>query len=190
MSWFGRDSRRSMRPTAGVDGEFEALADVLSGDADVRGACHEIARRGAERGLALDEVLGGISRTTRQLGHGEPTFETARSAASAWSEAMLRFHHGLACEDPLSGLAPLAHLRSQLDGVYREAVRTGGSVPATRALVVVDVTARGRWTAGRRHRPDSGSRACREPASSPRRSSTNSPDGHGPSGEWGRDMPQ
>jgi hypothetical protein len=142
MPRFGRTARSRSPAELLVERGFEALADALLYGGDIKGACHEIARRYADSGLTLDEVLGGISRTTRLVGHGEPTFEAARSAALAWTEASLRFHHGAACDDPLTGLSSLPHLRSHLGALYREAERSGTLVSPARALVVVDVVER------------------------------------------------
>jgi hypothetical protein len=148
MSRFDRAARCSSLPEhSPVDGgaiepEFEALGDALLLGGDIDGACHEIGRSLADAGLTLDEVLGGITRTTHLLGRGEPTFEATRSAALAWTEASLRFAHGVVCDDPLTGLSSLPHLRSQLGALYREAERSGQSVPQTRGLVVVEVIER------------------------------------------------
>ncbi len=57
----------------------------------------------------------------------------------AWSDATLQYLHDLSCEDPLTGLASLAHIRSRLDEVYREAEVTDRSVQVSHALVVIDL---------------------------------------------------
>jgi GGDEF domain-containing protein len=54
------------------------------------------------------------------------------------AESTLLYLHSLSCEDPLTGLASLAHLRSRLGEIYREAELRGTSVPVTYALVVVE----------------------------------------------------
>ncbi len=118
---------------------FEALADALLLGGDVQGVCHEIGRWSAAEGLSLDEVFGGIARTSRVVGCGEPTFEAARSAALTWSEDSLRFQHGISCDDPLTGLSSIPHLRAQLAAAYRAGERSGVLVTRTHALVVVDL---------------------------------------------------
>ena len=52
----------------------------------------------------------------------------------AWSDATLEYLHDLSCEDPLTGLASLAHVRTRLDEIYREAELTDvlGAPAATR----------------------------------------------------------
>jgi hypothetical protein len=140
MSSF-RSEHRTRPPleSTSVPMGFEAFADALLVGGDVAGACHEIGRWSAAEGLSLDEVFGGIARTTHVVGRGEPTFEAARSAALAWAEASLRFQHGISCDDPLTGLSSIPHLRAQLAAVYRAAERTGVAVGSTHALVLVDI---------------------------------------------------
>src|SRR3546814_7933681 len=53
----------------------------------------------------------------------------------AWSESTLAYLHQLSCEDPLTGLASLAHIRSRLSELYRGA----RAADETHALVVLDL---------------------------------------------------
>ena len=57
----------------------------------------------------------------------------------AWSEATLEYLHELSCEDPLTGLASLAHVRTRLAEIYREAELTDVGVARSHALVVVEL---------------------------------------------------
>ena len=57
----------------------------------------------------------------------------------AWSEETLGYLHQLSCEDPLTGLASLAHLRARLSEVYRGAEQGGRATNTSHALVVVDL---------------------------------------------------
>ena len=63
---------------------------------------------------------------------GEPGFEVVRAVSTAWADASLRFLHAVSCEDPLTGLASLAHLRSKMLENYREQTRRGETTPRTR----------------------------------------------------------
>ncbi len=101
-------------------------------------ASDEVGRRLAEDGVSLLEALDGLSALYRAIGGGEPAFEAVRALSSSWAEASLIYLHSLSCEDPLTGLSSLAHLRSRLGEIYREADLRGTSVPATHALVVVE----------------------------------------------------
>ena len=57
----------------------------------------------------------------------------------AWSDATLEYLHDLSCEDPLTGLASLAHVRTRLDEIYREAELTDVGVAGSHALVIVEL---------------------------------------------------
>ncbi len=92
----------------------------------------------------MPEALDGLSALYRSISGGEPAFAAVRALSSSWAEASLVYLHSLSCEDPLTGLSSLAHLRSRLGELYREAEFRGTSVPQTHALVVVEpITPRG-----------------------------------------------
>src|SRR3546814_12395233 len=65
----------------------------------------------------------------------EPAFADVRALSMAWSESTLAYLHQLSCEDPLTGLASLAHIRSRLSELYRGA----RAADETHALVVLDL---------------------------------------------------
>ena len=44
----------------------------------------------------------------------EPDFDATEALSVAWSEETLGYLHQVSCEDPLTGLATLAHLRARL----------------------------------------------------------------------------
>ena len=98
----------------------------------------EAGRRLAADGISLVEALDGLSALYRSIAGGEPAFAAVRALSSSWAEASLIYLHSLSCEDPLTGLSSLAHLRSRLGELYREAELRGTSVPQTHALVVVE----------------------------------------------------
>jgi GGDEF domain-containing protein len=68
-----------------------------------------------------------------------PAFEAAEALSVAWSDATLEYLHDLSCEDPLTGLASLAHVRTRLDEIYREADLTDVLVSGSHALVIVEL---------------------------------------------------
>jgi GGDEF domain-containing protein len=120
---------------------FEAVGEALVAAADTRPACAVVGRDVARDGAALGEALDGL-RTTFDLVMGvEPDFASVEALSVAWSEATLEFLHELSCEDPLTGMASFAHLRTRLDEHYREADQTGEPVSTTHALVVVEMAA-------------------------------------------------
>ena len=123
---------------------FEAVGEALVSETDVIAACTVVGRDVARDGAALGEALSGL-RTTYDLvlRHGRPAFEAAEALSVAWSEATLEYLHDLSCEDPLTGLASLAHVRTRLDEIYREAELTDVLVPGSHALVIVELCFRG-----------------------------------------------
>ena len=66
----------------------------------------------------------GCARPTSSCSARAPAFEAAEALSVAWSDATLEYLHDLSCEDPLTGLASLAHVRTRLDEIYREAELT------------------------------------------------------------------
>jgi GGDEF domain-containing protein len=125
---------------------FEAIGEALWLDAvsaaDVIGACSVVGRDVARDGAALGEALSGL-RATYQLVLGTaPTFQAAEALAVAWSDATLEYLHDLSCEDPLTGLASLAHVRSRLGEIYREAEFSDVHVSRSHALVIVELVFR------------------------------------------------
>jgi hypothetical protein len=103
-----------------------------------------VGRDVARDGAALGEALSGL-RTTYTLVRGsDPEFNATEALAVAWSEATLEYLHDLSCEDPLTGLTSLAHVRTRLAEVYRDAELTDVPVKISHALVLVEVRVRGR----------------------------------------------
>ncbi|NUR06653.1 MAG: hypothetical protein HOQ22_13180 [Nocardioidaceae bacterium] len=93
----------------------------------------------ARDGAALGEALSGLRTTYRLVLGRAPDFEAAEALSVAWSDATLEYLHDLSCEDPLTGLASLAHVRTRLDEIYRDAEITDVRVPGSHALVIVEL---------------------------------------------------
>jgi hypothetical protein len=85
----------------------------------------------AADGVSLAEALDQLAETYELACGTTPSYDDTRALCVAWSEATLGYLHRMSCDDPLTGLASLAHLRSRVSEVYR------GSVPDDHALVVV-----------------------------------------------------
>jgi hypothetical protein len=104
---------------------FEAVGEHLVAGRDASVACamvgHEMARDGADLGEALD----GLATTYARVLGGEPDFRAVRALCVAWSEETLGYLSQLSCENPLTGLASLAHLRARLTEGYRTAEQGG-----------------------------------------------------------------
>ncbi|MGH3509126.1 MAG: hypothetical protein ACRDPI_02720 [Nocardioidaceae bacterium] len=118
---------------------FEAVGEGLLGGENVVAACAVVGRDVARDGASLGEALSGL-RTTFQVVVGrEPDFDATEALSIAWSEATLSYMHDLSCEDPLTGLTSLAHVRTRLSEIYRDAWERSTSVSHRYALVVVEV---------------------------------------------------
>ena len=103
----------------------------------------ELARDGAD----LGEALSGLATTYAHARGGEPGLPGARALCEAWGEETVGYLHQLSCENPLTGLASLAHLQARLAEVYRGAEHGGTSPGTSHALVLVDLPSLGRPSA-------------------------------------------
>jgi hypothetical protein len=124
-----------LRPPA----RFEAVGERLAAGYDASSACAVVGREIARDGADLGEALDGLRATYARVQGGEPEFRAVRALCLAWSEETLGYLHQLSCEDPLTGLASLAHVRARLSEVYRGAEEGGRSTNTSHALVVVDL---------------------------------------------------
>lgn len=123
----------------GLPGRFEAVGEALASGCSVEPACALLGRELARDGVDLGEALCGLRATYAAVTGGEPVVAAVEALALAWGEETLGYAHQISCEDPLTGLASLAHLRARLSEVYREADQAGAAVPVTHALVVVEL---------------------------------------------------
>jgi len=120
---------------------FLAVVEALQDDVDAVPASSEVGRQLADDGVSLPEALDGLHAAYNAVTGTEPAFDAVRALGQSWSDSSLTYLHSLSCEDPLTGLASLAHLRSRLNELYREADLVGTSVRSTHALVVVEAPA-------------------------------------------------
>jgi hypothetical protein len=127
---------------AALPPEFEAVGEALASGSGEAEAYAVLGHRLASDGVSLDEALSGLEATFRAVLATPPTFEATRALSVAWSESVLAYLHRLSCEDPVSGLATVAHLQSRLAELYR-AADTTQAVGDSYALVVLDVGAPG-----------------------------------------------
>lgn len=119
--------------------EFEAVGEALaSGRGELAEAYAVLGQGLAAEGVSLDEALSGLHTTFQAVIGTEPTFEDTRAFSVAWSESILGYLHRLSCEDPVTGLATVAHLQTRLTELYR-GEESCGPVGDSYALVVVDV---------------------------------------------------
>lgn len=148
MGWFAanraaRSTRRSARRgEAGhpaLPDHFVAVGEALAEGGHVIEACGVAGRRLAEEGAPLGQCLDGLRSATRLIARRDPLFEESHAVALAWSESTLAYLHGLSCNDPLTGLSTLAHIRERISELYR-AERDHDGAARSHALVVTQAT--------------------------------------------------
>jgi len=98
---------------------FEALGEALAAGLDVAAACAVTGRELARDGVDMGGALGGLRATYDTVLGREPDFAATEALSVAWSDETLAYMHQLSCEDPLTGLSSLAHLRARLTEIYR-----------------------------------------------------------------------
>jgi hypothetical protein len=125
----------SSMSSSGLDNRLlhDAVRDSAS---DVIGVAHEVGASAAQMGVPLHEVLDHVERA---FAPEVPLFAVTRAAAVAWSEAALVHHADISCEDPLTSLVSVRHLRTRLAEVYRGADRGDVRVADRHALVVIEL---------------------------------------------------
>ena len=151
MGFFATKSRRSTATAGGKSQEmserlrqklparFEAVGEALSAGSEAHAACAVVGRDLARDGVDLSEALHGLRSTFALVVGREPDFEATRSLGVAWSDETLGYLHEVSCENPLTGLATLAHIRGRLAEIQRGAESRGQVGDPTHALVVVDL---------------------------------------------------
>ena len=149
----GRFTTRARGPRAGRTGarvelppRLAAVGEALAPDPtcradDARQACVVAGQAYASDGVPLTEALDALRTTARVVTGREPSYAALRAVAAGWSEATLGYLHEVTCEDPLTGLASLPHLRSRVAELYRDAAAGGGPARDRYALLVLDTPA-------------------------------------------------
>jgi GGDEF domain-containing protein len=118
---------------------FEAVGEALASGSGSLEACEVAGRQLAQDGASLEESLAGLRTTCRVVTAADPTYADVHAISVAWSEATLGYLHQLSCEDPLTGLASLSHVRARLSELYRAQARHSTHLQETHALVVADL---------------------------------------------------
>jgi len=126
-----------------VPARFEAIGEALVAGSRAHAACAVVGRELARDGVDLREALDGLRSTYAQLLGHDPDFGSIEALSIAWSDETLGYLHQVSCENPLTGLATLAHLRARLAELQRAAEADGTPATTRHALVVVDLAARG-----------------------------------------------
>jgi hypothetical protein len=117
---------------------FEAVGEALLAGTDVHAACAVVGRDLARDGIDLSEALHGLRSTFALVVRREPDFDSTEALGVAWSDETLGFLHQVSCENPLTGLATLAHLRARVAEINRAAEEYGEDAVPEHVLVVID----------------------------------------------------
>jgi hypothetical protein len=135
----GKSQELSERLRKKLPARFEAVGEALSAGSEAHAACAVVGRDLARDGVDLGEALHGLRSTYALVVGREPDFEATSALGVAWSDETLGYLHEVSCENPLTGLATLAHVRGRLAEIHRGAEARGRAGEPTHALVVVDV---------------------------------------------------
>ena len=134
-----QSQERPERLRTKVPARFEAVGEALVAGSRAHAACAVVGRELARDGVDLSEALDGLRSTFAQVLSREPDFDSTQAMSVAWSDETLGYLHQVSCENPLTGLATLAHLRARLAELQRAAELSGTPVTEGHALVVVDL---------------------------------------------------
>lgn len=116
----GRHAAQPVRGTAvDVPSRARVLADALVRGTGVAESARQVGTAYALAGEGLDVCLGDVDATFRSVHARDPGVEVVRQVALAWSDATQERYNGLGCADPLTGLASIHHVQSQVDALYR-----------------------------------------------------------------------
>lgn len=116
---------------------YEAVAEALTLGSDTTEPCRLVGRRMALDGSSLEETHAALRETWHAVNGCDPSYAATSALLVAWSDATLAYMHQLSCEDPTTGLATQAHVRSRLTELYRKHVQ--GSLCDTHAFVVCEL---------------------------------------------------
>lgn len=124
---------------ASVPRGFEAIAEAAVADRCVVSACEALGRELALDGGSADEALRGLRTTWWAVAEADPPFDAVAAVVRAWSDATLAVVNHISCEDPMTGLASAAHLRSSLASLFRGQRQAGVHPRDSHALVLVEL---------------------------------------------------
>ncbi len=128
----GRRTARSALPSG-----FEAVGEVLASGQDPAEACAVAGRELAVDGISVEESLAALRATWLQVRGTDPPYAAMSALVVAWTDATLAYLHHLSCEDPMTGLANLVHVRGRISELYLQT----DEVRDTWAAVVVELPA-------------------------------------------------
>lgn len=134
-----------MKPMNTQASSAAALLTALSTTTeDPAVAAHEVGASAAQLGDPLEDVLATVEAAYLQACATDPEYRVVKAAVTAWHEHVMLFACEISCEDPLTTMATMAHLRSRIEDAYRFAASRGHAPDAEYALIVVQCAPVGR----------------------------------------------
>ena len=134
MARFAMLGRRPTAQSAFPSG-FEAVGEALGSGQDPTEACTVAGRELAIDGISVEEALTALCTTWHQVRGTDPSYAALSALVVAWSDSTLTYLHHLSCEDPMTGLANLVHVRGRITELYLQS----DAVRDTWAVVVVEL---------------------------------------------------
>lgn len=120
---------------------FEAVAECLGSGTGSVAACRVVGQELARDGASLEEALAGLRETTQLVRGVDPSYDDVVALLVAWADTSLAYLHQVSCEEPMTGLASPAHVRSRLAELYRGQLREAAHTQLGErcCLVVLDL---------------------------------------------------
>ena len=103
----------------GLPHGFEAVGEALASGSGVTDACAAAGEELARDGGSMAEALESLRVTWTVVREADPSYAAVVALLTAWNETTLGYLLQVSCEDPLTGLASQAHLRTRLAELYR-----------------------------------------------------------------------
>ncbi len=98
--------------------EVESAIEAVCGSGDLAHACRALGAARAAAGVEIAQGLDDLAALFAVSWRGEPPFAALRAFAAGWAD-FASVGMEPACEDPLTGLATVAYLRTRLAQLYR-----------------------------------------------------------------------
>jgi len=108
-----------MSQRMGLPHGFEAVGEALASGSGVTDACAAAGEELARDGGSMAEALESLRVTWTVVREADPSYAAVVALLTAWNETTLGYLLQVSCEDPLTGLASQAHLRTRLAELYR-----------------------------------------------------------------------
>lgn len=129
--WIGLVGARPRRPRGDVlpPAFVQAAYQLEGGVVEEETVICEVARSYVGVDTNLSGFLDDLDTTYRALGWERPSRELVRAAVEAWADELSGRFDSISCQDPLTGLATIHHLRTRLADLYGSGmvVRPAGS---------------------------------------------------------------